>query len=285
MKTPSCLRLKDTRWLILWLAGISLLGLWDAVFLNRPAFKQLIAGFSNTMLIALLVIAGSLLMAWAATLLLVSLQTGKKRLFHLLITFLFNIIRSVPQIVGVLIGYIVAASLVEAGILHRGPSLFPLLAGIMSLFVFLEMTDLMLERIAHYRKSDFWDAMRVCGISSFRVINVDILWHNSRGHILNKLISILGMAVFLQCSVDFIISVGLSTDVSAVNLPVTLGSLLAKIDSKQDILAIGHTLTHPFYVWNLFFKHLQGISTAFLIVFTLLGSYKISGGFAERHRL
>jgi ABC-type microcin C transport system permease subunit YejE len=155
----------------------------------------------------------------------------------------------------------------------------------MSLFIFIELVDLMRERIAYYQKLDFYHAMLVCGISESRIINFDILWKNSRIHIFNKLIAILGIAVFLQCSVDFIISVGLSTDVSSVDLPVTLGNLLAQIDSKQDILAIGYTITHPGYAVNLLFGHLQGVTVAFLIVFTLLSIYNISNGFAERHRL
>jgi hypothetical protein len=125
----------------------------------------------------------------------------------------------------------------------------------------------------------------VCGISEGRVINFDILWKNSRIHILNKLISVFGAAIFLQCSVDFIISVGLSTDVNSVTLPATMGSLLAKIDSKQDILAIGYTLTHPAYAGNLFFEHLMGLTVAFLVVFTLMSVYHIANGYAERHRL
>jgi hypothetical protein len=127
--------------------------------------------------------------------------------------------------------------------------------------------------------------MRVCGISEGRVVNFDILWKNSRIHILNKLISVFGAAIFLQCSVDFIISVGLSTDVNAVTLPATMGSLLAKIDSKQDILSIGYALTHPGYIGSLFFEHLLGITVAFLIVFSLMSSYHIANGYAERHRL
>ena len=94
-----------------------------------------------------------------------------------------------------------------------------------------------------------------------------------------------GYAVFLQCSVDFIISVGLSTDVNDTSLPTTLGSLLAKIDSKQDILAVGYTLTHPDYLGQLFFQHLQGLTIAGLIVFSLVSIYHIANGFAERHRL
>jgi len=96
---------------------------------------------------------------------------------------------------------------------------------------------------------------------------------------------VFGYAVFLQCSVDFIISVGLSTDVNEVTLPVTLGGLLASIDSKQDILAVGYTLTHPGYIGNLFFEHLQGLTVAFLIVFSLFCVYNIANGWAERNRL
>jgi hypothetical protein len=134
-------------------------------------------------------------------------------------------------------------------------------------------------------KLDFYSAMRVCGIPDRRIINFDILWKNSRLHIQNKLIAVLGYAVFLQCSVDFIISVGLSTDVNDTSLPITLGSLLAKIDSKQDILAIGYTLTHLDYAGNLFFQHLQGTTVAFLIVFSLVSIYHIANGYAERYRL
>jgi riboflavin transporter FmnP len=104
-------------------------------------------------------------------------------------------------------------------------------------------------------------------------------------HIFNKLIAVLGCAVFLQCSVDFIISVGLSSDVNDTVLPVTLGNLLATIDSKQDILAIGYALTHPLYAGSLFFEHLQGMTVAFLLVFSLVSIFHISNGYAERHRL
>ena len=153
----------------------------------------------------------------------------------------------------------------------------------MSGFIMLEVVDLLRDRINHYTKLDFFNALLVCGVSQWRIINFDILWKNSRIHILNKLIAVFGSAVFLQCSVDFIISVGLSSDVNAVSLPVTLGSLLAKMDSKLDILAIGNTLTNPTYLPQLFFQHLQGLTVAFLIVITLLTVYQISCGYAERH--
>jgi len=94
-----------------------------------------------------------------------------------------------------------------------------------------------------------------------------------------------GRAIFLICSIDFIISVGLSTEVSLSNLPVTLGSMLAKLDSKQDILVIGTAFTDPRIIGTLLFEHLQGISIAFLIVYTLMCVYRIANGLMERYRL
>lgn len=276
---------KDKQWLFIWLIVIALVAVWDSLFLNKPALRQVVAGFINTFFIALLVIVFTLLISWWMTLFLHYLESRKRKILYLLVTFLLNLIRSIPQIVGILFGYILVAYLIGEGIIKSNLVIFPLIACIMSLFIFLEVVDLMRERIDYYKKLDFYSAMLVCGISESRIINFDILWKNSRIHIFNKLISVFGIAVFLQCSVDFIISVGLSTGVSSVNMPITLGSLLAKIDSKQDILAIGHTLTHPGYLGNIFFEHLQGVTVAFLIVFTLLSIFNISNGYAERHRL
>jgi ABC-type dipeptide/oligopeptide/nickel transport system permease subunit len=159
------------------------------------------------------------------------------------------------------------------------------MALIIAFFVFLEIFDLLKERIAHFRRLDFFNAMLVCGIKERYIINREIILRSSLLHVINKLIALFGAAIFLLCSVDFIISIGLSTEISAVDLPITLGSLLAKIDSKQDILAIGHTLTHWDYIIRLPFEHLQGITVAFLIVFTLLCMYQITNGYARRVRL
>jgi ABC-type methionine transport system permease subunit len=276
---------KDLRWTFIWILGILVAAVWDILFLNKPALRQVTTGFINTFTIALLVAVFTLLLAWGVTLALHFFEAQKNKTLYLLLTFLLNLIRSIPQIVGILFGYVGVSVLVQAGVLRSAAVIFPLLAFCVSLFVFIEFVDLMRERIAHYQKLDFYNAMRVCGISEGRVVNFDILWKNSRIHILNKLISVFGAAIFLQCSVDFIISVGLSTDVNAVTLPATMGSLLANIDSKQDILSIGYALTHPGYIGSLFFEHLLGITVAFLIVFSLMSIYHIANGYAERHRL
>jgi ABC-type dipeptide/oligopeptide/nickel transport system permease subunit len=164
-------------------------------------------------------------------------------------------------------------------------SILILMAFIIAVFVFLEVFDLLRERITYFSRRDFFNAMRVCGIKERYIINREIIWRSSRIHIINKLIAIFGISIFLLCSVDFIISVGLSTEVSSVNLPVTLGSLLAKIDSKQDILAIGHTISHLGYAVRLPFEHLQGITIAFIIIFTLVCMYQIGNGYTRRHHL
>jgi ABC-type amino acid transport system permease subunit len=276
---------KDLRWTITWLATTAALGIWDILFLNKPALKLVVAGFFNTVVIAALVIVFTLALGWCAAMGLHYSRKSKNKTGFLLLNFMFNLIRSVPQVVGVLFGYIGVGMLIRQGAIHSGAAIFPLLALCMSVFIFLELTDCMRERIEHYQKLDFYNAMRVCGISEHRIINFNILWKNSRIHIFNKVISILGIAVFLQCSVDFIISVGLSTKANEVTLPNTLGSLLANIDSKQDILAVGNTIMHPGYASHLFFEHLQGVTVAFLIVFSLLCIYHIANGYAERHRL
>ena len=59
---------KDKRWLAIWLAGLLTLGLWDVLFLNRPALNLLMKGLGNTVIISLLVIAFSLLLGWLSAL-------------------------------------------------------------------------------------------------------------------------------------------------------------------------------------------------------------------------
>jgi ABC-type dipeptide/oligopeptide/nickel transport system permease subunit len=270
--------------LIVWLAGLTALGLWDAFFLNRPAFDLLRWAFLNTMVACTLVVLLSLFLGWVVGVMLHFLETRRQPIY-LVVTFLLNIIRSVPQIIGILGGYIVLTVFIEQEILRSPLSQLIWMAAVISLFVFLEVTDLVRERIAYYNTLDFFHAMVCCGIKESRIINREILWKNSRAHLLHKLVSIFGTAVFLQCSIDFIVSVGLSTDVSLSNFPSTLGNLLAKLDSKQDILAIGVVFTNFTAAPSLLFEHLQGISTAFAIVFTLVCVYKISGGLVKRYHL
>jgi hypothetical protein len=227
---------RDFLWLGIWILTIGALGIWDIMFLNKPALKQVTAGLFNTFFIALQVTVYTLALAWVATLILNYLESKRSRTGYLIITFLLNLTRSVPQIVGVLFGYVWITFMARQGGLNSSIAVFFLMASIMSLFIFVEMTDLMRERIHYFKTLDFYDAMRVCGISENRIINFHILWKNSRIHIFNKMIAIFGIAVFLQCSVDFIISVGLSLEADLVTLPTTLGSLLANIDSKQDTI-------------------------------------------------
>ena len=276
---------QDTRWFCIWLVCLGLAWLWNHTFLNLPAFEQIQTAFVHSSLIAVTTVVISLGLAWSVAIGLYFLERSALAPLAFLVSFLLNLIRSVPQIVGILGGYVVLTVLLRKGMLPAEWMVLTGMAVVTGVFVFLELADLIRERIDHYTASDFVNAMLVCGIPEGRIVTVEILWKNSLAHILNKLIALLGMTIFLQCSVDFILSVGLSTDVSPVNLPITLGSMLARIDSKQDILAIGHTLTHPFYAPNLIFQHLQGLTTAFLIVFTLVAVYRISDGFARRHGL
>ena len=274
-------RQKDLWWTALWMGGLSALLAWDFFFLNTPALRRLLTATRNTLAISLLVSVFSLLISWPVAYLLDRFERFSFSAPYAALSFLMNLIRSVPQIIGVLGVYY---WIVVSDISGVGAILLLMSFGI-TLFLFPELVELMRERIAFFRQTDFFAAMSVNGIPERRIIHFDILWKNSRIHILNKLVSLFGAAIFLQCSVDFILSVGLSTTVSSVNLPVTLGSFLAKTDSKQDILAIGYALLHPSHLSGLLFEHLQGLSIAFIIVYSLFSIFKISNGFAERHRL
>jgi len=275
---------KDKYWLSIWILGLMMIWIWNLIYLNKPALKQLESGFLNTLIISFLVIIFSILLGWSITLLQYLFERNYPKI-QIILIFLINIIRSIPQIVGILMGYVILTVLIQQGVLRSDFIILIFMALIIALFVFLEIFDLLRERIHYFRRLDFFDAMRVCGIRERYIINREIIWRSSRIHMVNKMIAIFGISIFLLCSVDFIISVGLSTDVSSVNLPVTLGSLLAKIDSKQDILAIGYSLTHLGYIIRLPFEHLQGISVSFIIVFTLVCMYQIGNGFARRHHL
>ncbi|MBP1649413.1 MAG: Binding-protein-dependent transport system inner rane component [Bacteroidetes bacterium] len=276
---------KDKRWLSIWVAGLLALWIWDLVFLNAPALARIEAAFVNTLYAGALVVFMSLVFGWAAGVGLHFLDEARNRSPYIVLTFFLNVIRSIPQIVGILIGYVVITFFIEQEALQNQYAQLFWMSFVISLFVFLEVVDLVRDRIRYFAASDFYPAMLCCGIRESRIVNIEVLWKNSRAHLIHKLIAIFGSAIFLQCSIDFIISVGLSTDVSSTNFPVTLGSLLAKMDSKQDILAIGSLFGDLSVFGRLLTEHLQGVSVAVVIVFSLLCIYQISNGFVKRNSL
>lgn len=276
---------KDLLWLTIWIAGLGLLWIWDALFLNAPAFARLQTAFLNSLLTGVMVVLFSLALGWFLGVSLNTLEHSKSKVGFAIISFVTDILRSIPQIIAVLIGYVVLTILLHNGIIRSSFVQMVWIAGIIAIAVFLEVADTIRQRIDYFRTLDFVDAMLCCGIKECRIINIEILWKNSRSHLLHKLIAIFGVSIFLQCSIDFIISVGLSTDVSLINFPMTLGNLLANVDSKQDILALSNLFTDPGYLPVIFVRHLQGLSVAFCIVFSLLCIYMIANGFVRRHKL
>jgi ABC-type dipeptide/oligopeptide/nickel transport system permease subunit len=276
---------KHTLWFFVWIVGMILLWLWDGSFLNTPARELILTASLNTLFCGILVVFFSLLFGWLTAVGLYFLRNARQQTTNIILTFFLNIIRSIPQIVGILAGYIILTTFIQREILLSTTALLFWMAFVISVFVFLEVSDLIRERIEHFNKRDFVPALLCCGVKESRIINIEILWKNSRAHLLHKLVAIFGISIFLQCSIDFIISVGLTTDVSSTNFPSTLGSVLAKMDSKQDILAVSTVLVNPSYLPNLLTNHLQGISVAFIIVFTLLCMYQISNGLVKRYEL
>lgn len=274
----------DLAWGATWAVLMVAVFIWNAVFLNTPAFLLLLEAIRNSLFTGLVAVVGAMTLGWITGVGLFFLETWRKRTLYALITFLVNCIRSVPQILGIIAGYTVLTAFLRDEMFGATLQLF-WMAGWTSAFLFLEVADLVTERIRHYRSLDFYPAMLSCGIKPGRIVNVEILRKNSASHLIHKAIALFGTALYLQCSVDFIISVGLSTDVSLSNFPVTLGSLLARMDSKQDILAIGRALTDFSYFPQLLILHLQGITIAFTIVFSLLCAHHAASAYVRRKGL
>jgi len=276
---------KDILWLLVWIGGLLVLWVWDALFLNAPAFEKIQTAFLNSLWTGLMVVVLALFFGWFLGVGLQTLERSESTIWYTLASFAIDIIRSVPQIILVLIGYVLLTLLLHEGVIRSTMGQLLWIAFTIAIAVALEVADTVRERINYFRTLDFVDAMLCCGISEQRIVNVEILWKNSRSHLLHKLIAIFGVSIFLQCSIDFIVSVGLSTDVSLSNFPLTLGSLLANVDSKQDILALSNLFTDPDYLPTIVTTHLQGVSVAICIVFTLICVYMIANGFVRRHKL
>jgi ABC-type dipeptide/oligopeptide/nickel transport system permease subunit len=276
---------KALLWVLVWSTGLLAAWTWFLFFLNRPARVEVQTALFNTLLSAGTVVVCAFILGWGTALLLHFLDRPQRRRWYLALMFLLNLLRSIPQIVGMLLGYTALTALIRGETLRV--ELFQVLmaAILTSLVVFQEVSDVIRERIRHYMQMDFVNALLVCGVPEFTIINREILRKNSMAHLVQKGVALFGTAIFLVCSIDFIISVGLSNDVSLSNFPPTLGSMLATLDSKQDILVIGTALSDPAVASTLLFEHLQGIGVAFLIVFTLLCVYRISNGLVERYRL
>jgi hypothetical protein len=275
----------DLLWTILWIVGVGGAAIWLALFLNAPARLQIQTAFLNTMLGAVIVVALALVIGWGVALLVHALENATNRTGYLVITYALNLLRSIPQMVGMLIGYTVITGFILRGSIGSSFAQILFTSFITAVFVFQEVSDLIRERVKHFEQMEFVNALLVCGISPRVIINREILLKNSMAHLIQKSVALFGRAIFLLCSIDFIISVGLSTEVNLVNLPATLGSMLANLDSKQDILVIGSAITEPRMMGSLFFEHLQGVAVAFLIVYTLLCIHRIANGLMERHRL
>jgi len=276
---------KDARWSVNWLCGLTLLWIWDALFLNDLSYRLIQSAIFNTCFGAISAVVMTLFFGWSIAVALYILENSRRRGPYLSVIFMMNIIRSIPQIIGLLIGYVILTIMISNGVLHSASSQIIWMSFVISIFCSLEVSDLIRERIAYFKKSDYFHAMLCCGIKESRIINVEILWKSSIAYLIHKIVSLFGVVILLQCSIDFIISVGLSVDVSLSNFPTTLGSLLAKLDSKQDILALGSIFSKPSYIVQMFFQHLQGVSIAFIIIFTLFCIYQIADGLVKQYDL
>lgn len=278
-------RRPDIRWLMVWITGVSMILGWNALFLNEPDMRILTEAFFQTLMISIASVIVAVAAAWSWTNLSEWAVRRKHRLTGLCLITLYEVLRSAPQIIGLLIGYAMLTLFIQSEIIRQTLPIMAVMAFTLGLVTAYEFIELFRERIGYFKQKDFYPAMRVCGVSEARIINRDILWYNGRVLLLQKCISVFGVVLFLQSSIDYIISVGLTTDISSVNFPDSLGSVLAKMNSKQDILAVGMAFTEPSSIPDLFTDHLLGISAAGLLVWTLICFFQITREFTRYQRL
>ena len=274
----------DIRWMLWWATGVGACLGWSWWVLSTPAFDRLTEAAWLGLAMGILVMIFATAWGWVTCMIThFSLLRGRRVITESM-SMLTDVIRSIPQIVGVLAVYLVVSFAVESDVLVSRTAISASIALGVSLFVFLEVYDLMSSRLNHFASNELFNALRVCGMSEFRIVNVEVLWRSSRVMILQKVASLLGVTFFLLCSVDFVLSVGLSTEVHPVNLPPTLGSVLARLDSKQDILALGMSISQPSLIPRLLDRHWQGLATAGLLIFTLIALHFIVRGLSNRVR-
>ena len=271
---------KDLRWSALFVLGLLFSVIWNAIFLNDAAFSKWLSAIVQTYLLGLLSLMLSLSFGWLFALgeeLLFSENKFLNAGFYLFI----DLLKSIPQIVIILLGYIPLFFYFD-----NSPFVQTLwLALVLALSFANDVYEEISNRIAVSKNYGFYNAMLALGIKESRIINRDVLLLNSAPYLINRAVVIFASSVFLLTSADFIVSVGLAPQLTLSGLPATLGNILATATSKEDILAIREVFADPLYLKELLTTHLQGISAAFALVFTMISAYEISNGIVERKKL
>jgi ABC-type spermidine/putrescine transport system permease subunit II len=78
---------KDLLWLTIWIAGLGVLWIWDALFLNAPAFARLQTAFLNSLLTGLMVVLFSLALGWFLGVSLNTLEHSKSKVGFAILSF------------------------------------------------------------------------------------------------------------------------------------------------------------------------------------------------------
>ncbi len=267
-------------WVSIYLISFFAIFVWNLLFLNSSAFKMLSSAIFNTFVISLFAVLVSLLLgiffAFAT-----EANFRFNSVIRFLVKFILDSINSIPQILLLLSSYVFLIIFFYNNELAQMLWLVFSLSIIYANDFFIEISN----RIQYFKKNEFYNASLILGISERKIIIKDILISNSKNHLLNRIILVFSSMIFLFSSVDFIISVGLSTNLSLAELPKTLGNILASLDSKQDILAISMLIKNPLYLSEILTTHLEGITAASILILTLISSYKISNSLIQKMKL
>ena len=103
----------DILWFVAWIGGLAALWIWDAIFLNAPAFEKIQAAFLNSLSTGVMVVVMALVAGWLAGVGLHLLERSESTTLYGLASFATDILRSIPQIILVLAGYVVLTLLLH----------------------------------------------------------------------------------------------------------------------------------------------------------------------------
>jgi hypothetical protein len=258
-------------WIFFFLISITVIFIWDKIYLNERSFTLVFNAYLNSILIAVLAIIIVISASW-----LLSLLSSINNVLKQIVYFFMNQGILIPQVLIVLFGQTILNILIVSGHLNNSIEYMIYSSIILSFSLLSESLTFFINRIELLKERGFYESMTSLNIRKWRIVHFDILWDNSRKIIITKAVSLFATVFFIQVIVDFIISVGLSRDLSQFNFPPSLGTVLADTTSKEDLLYVQHIIKNPSLIKNLFYRHLQGISLVAMLFVTLLSMVKYS---------
>lgn len=140
MKTNKLIR-PHIAWLYIWIVGFSTIYFWCSQFLFDGSFSRLKEGLINSLIISVLSICFALFLAWIMVQF--SFRYRENKLVSAIILFFMNGLKSIPQIIGLLICYFLVVNSISSKW-----SMIGYFSVATCFMIFKEMYDLMYNKLS-----------------------------------------------------------------------------------------------------------------------------------------